>query len=148
MTNQMAEARASYASAEEALATLDNQNYIQLTTFRRNGSAVPTPVWFARDGQRLYVTTAAESWKVKRIRNNPTVQVAASTATGEALTVPFRAVARILPEAEADKAARQLREKYGLLLRLFFWYARLRRQEHLYLEIVPQSAKPVDAPGE
>ncbi|HEX7662619.1 MAG TPA: PPOX class F420-dependent oxidoreductase [Pseudonocardiaceae bacterium] len=49
--------------------------YVLLTTFRKDGRAVPTPVWAARDGQDLVIWTAANTGKIKRLRNNGTVEV-------------------------------------------------------------------------
>ncbi|WP_306471851.1 PPOX class F420-dependent oxidoreductase [Streptomyces sp. st140] len=50
--------------------------YVLLTTFRRDGRAVPTPVWVMRDGDCLAVWSAVEAGKVKRIRNSGRVTVA------------------------------------------------------------------------
>ena len=50
--------------------------YVSLTSYRRDGTAVATPVWFVRQDGRLLVETGAASGKVKRIRRNPAVQVA------------------------------------------------------------------------
>ncbi|MGA5067681.1 PPOX class F420-dependent oxidoreductase [Streptomyces exfoliatus] len=50
--------------------------YVSLTTYRKNGAGVATPVWYAVDGAELYAWTRADSWKVKRLRNDPRVTVA------------------------------------------------------------------------
>jgi len=47
-----------------------SQQYLNLETFRKNGAAVKTPVWFVQDGDAIFVRTLANSGKVKRIRNN------------------------------------------------------------------------------
>jgi PPOX class probable F420-dependent enzyme len=57
--------------------------YMNLTTYRKDGSAVPTTVWFAIKDGRLLMRTDSESYKVKRMRANPSVTVAPSTARGE-----------------------------------------------------------------
>ncbi len=49
--------------------TFDHQSYLNLETFRKNGSGVKTPVWFVEDCGVLYLRTDAASGKVKRIRN-------------------------------------------------------------------------------
>ncbi len=59
--------------------------YINLTTFRRNGQAVATPVWFVVHNGRLYVMTNADSGKAKRIRANGQAQVAPSDVRGRPL---------------------------------------------------------------
>jgi hypothetical protein len=53
------------------LAQFDGQKYISLETFRKNGPGVKTPIWFVMHKNAFYVYTEADSWKVKRIRNNP-----------------------------------------------------------------------------
>ena len=71
-----------------------------------------TPVWFAEHGGRLLVQTDAASGKVKRIRRNPAVRVAACTASGRLRGEQLAAVAELLPDAETSRAARLLRRKY------------------------------------
>lgn len=61
------------------------RKYINLATYRKNGGLVPTPVWFVQDQKGLYVRTIANSGKVKRVRNNPQVQVAVCDARGNLL---------------------------------------------------------------
>ena len=58
---------------------IEGQKYISLTTFRKNGVAVSTPVWFGEDGGKLYVMSNHDAGKCKRIRNNPKVKVAPCT---------------------------------------------------------------------
>ena len=64
-----------------------NQEFLSLETFRKNGIGVKTPVWFAQEGDTLYIWTVADSGKIKRIRNNPQVKIAPckrfGTVTGE-----------------------------------------------------------------
>jgi PPOX class probable F420-dependent enzyme len=61
------------------------QPYLNLETLRRNGQAMLTPLWFVQDGETLYVRTAAESGKVKRVRNTPRVRVAVCGREGQLL---------------------------------------------------------------
>ena len=56
--------------------------YLSLTTYRRDGSPVSTPVWFVEDEGRLFVTTAADSYKARRLRKNSAAMVAPCTARG------------------------------------------------------------------
>ncbi|MFJ8660795.1 PPOX class F420-dependent oxidoreductase [Streptomyces sp. NPDC093795] len=56
--------------------------YVSLTTYRKNGTGVATPVWYAVDGAELYVWTRSDSWKVKRLRNDPRVTVAVCDMRG------------------------------------------------------------------
>ena len=73
-----------------------NQKYISLTTFRKNGSGVATPVWFGEDSDKLYVMTRSDMGKTKRIRNNAQVRVGPCTIRGKATGPEFAATARIL----------------------------------------------------
>lgn len=56
-------------------AALARTRYVSLTTFRKDGTPVATPVWVAGDGTGLYVWTNADSWKVRRIRRDGNVTV-------------------------------------------------------------------------
>jgi len=122
--------------AADTLARLRGREYILLTTFRKSGMAVATLVWFALEGGTLYITTAKDSGKVKRIRNNPHVLIRPSTPSGKALGPAVAAVSAILPAAQEEPAARALRRKYGWLYRCFEWFFWLKGQEHIYLAIM------------
>lgn len=93
------------------------QKYISLTTFRKTGLAVPTPVWFGEMDGKLYVMTRSDMGKTKRIRNNPQVRVAPCTMRGKLTGPEFAATARILP-AEENKRAREPIDRKYLLARL------------------------------
>ena len=66
----------------EAFTTLGREKFVSLTTYRRSGDAVSTPVWIGQDGDAFVVTTAEHAGKVKRVRNNPRVQLRACSRTG------------------------------------------------------------------
>ena len=67
-------------SLPRALTALGDERFISLTTFLRSGNAVSTPVWIARDGDVLAVTTPAMSGEVKRLRNSPASKCVAAIA--------------------------------------------------------------------
>jgi PPOX class probable F420-dependent enzyme len=117
---------------------LGNAKYIALETFRKSGEGVVTPVWVAPEDDRLYVWTVDGSWKVRRIRNNNRVRVAASDARGNPESDWFEAKATILdsPQDEARQRKR-LAAKYGLMYQLFSLLFKLRRdrQPHVAIEI-------------
>lgn len=110
-----------------SLADLGAGKYVLLTTFRRDGRPVPTPVWVVPDGDGLAVWTLADSGKAKRIRRNARVTVAPctirGTPTGEAIEVH----ARVGDRTDADRVRRSLVGKYGLVGRLTVWGSRVRR---------------------
>ena len=67
---------------DSKLAQFSGRSYISLETFKKNGQGVPTAVWFITHNGALYVYTDADSWKVKRIRNNSRVRVAVCNMRG------------------------------------------------------------------
>ena len=87
---------------------------MSLTTFRRDGTPVSTPVWFVADNGNLLVETDADSYKVRRIRRNARVTVAACNATGRSRGDAIAAQAAILPDEELPRTERLLHEKYRL----------------------------------
>ena len=64
------------------LKQFENTDYLNIETFRKSGVGVKTPIWFAREGDMLYLWTGADSAKVKRIRNKAAVNIAPCTASG------------------------------------------------------------------
>lgn len=133
------------AEARADFATLQGQKYINLTTFRKSGVPVVTPVWFVQEDERLYVMTTANAGKVKRVRNSGRVLVALSDSRGKPLGPNMRAQARLLPATQAAQIERLLNRKYGLFKRgfdLMMGLVRLVRRpaaSRAYIEIVPGS---------
>jgi uncharacterized protein len=121
--------------------------YLSLTTYRRDGTAVATPVWFVEDGDHLFVTTGATSGKVKRIRRNPAVTVAACNGMGKLRGEPFTGRADFVPDAEHERVDRLLARKYRvdrvLVLPIYRLAMRLKGQPvtgpEAYLTITPVS---------
>ena len=86
-----------------------------LTTYRKDGTPVGTPVWaVARDG-KLYVWTGAPTWKVKRIRNNPAVTVRPCGIRGAPRGEVREATTRLLDPAETGRVRGMMMKKYWLL---------------------------------
>jgi PPOX class probable F420-dependent enzyme len=109
-----------------SLATLDRQRYLNLATFRRNGRAVETPVWFALREGRLYVFTDGTSGKVKRLRANPRIRIAPCDVRGKLKGDWGEGEGRIIDEPAAVEAAYAvLRRKYGLQMRVTDFFSRL-----------------------
>ncbi|HLJ80904.1 MAG TPA: PPOX class F420-dependent oxidoreductase [Ktedonobacterales bacterium] len=101
------------------LTALARERYISLTTFRKTGAAVATPVWFVQVRATLYVYSDATAGKVKRIRNNPQVRFAACTLRGAATGPAFEGKARILTNPrEIGMVEAAISKKYGLTRRL------------------------------
>jgi uncharacterized protein len=88
--------------------------FLLLTTYRRDGRAVPTPVWFGQDGATVFVITDARSGKVKRIRHRGDVTVAPCTVDGTPLGAAAPAAAGLVAdEATASRAQDVLAAKYA-----------------------------------
>jgi PPOX class probable F420-dependent enzyme len=98
-------------------AAIRGQKYISLTTFRKTGVPVATPVWFGEQDGKVYVMTGSRLGKAKRVRNNPDVRVAPCTIRGKVCGPEFPARARILPPQERARARQTINRKY--------WMARL-----------------------
>ncbi|PWR05966.1 PPOX class F420-dependent oxidoreductase [Micromonospora acroterricola] len=114
------------------MTTLDRlsaEKYILLTTFRKDGRAVPTPVWSVRDGEALAVWTRADSGKVKRIRRNGDVTVAPCDVRGRPHGAEVRAHATIYGNGDTGRVRDLLKHKYRLIGRLSLLGSRLRRGE-------------------
>jgi uncharacterized protein len=88
--------------------------YLSLTSFRRDGTGVATPVWFVEADGRLLVETDASSFKVQRIRRDPRVTIAHCTATGRLRGTPVPAWAELLPDAEVTRVDQLMARKYRL----------------------------------
>ena len=125
------------ATAQAAFATLQGHQYANLTTFRKTGIPVTTPVWFAQQGGRVYITTQVGAGKLKRLRHTPRVEIGPSDARGTSLGPTVAGQARILPPAEHAQADQALSRKYGLLYKLFMLAGRLRRGERAFIEVTP-----------
>jgi uncharacterized protein len=112
------------------LDVLGDAKYLLLTTFRRDGTPVATPVWFARTAQdAVVVVTQADSGKVKRLRNDPRCTVAPCDVRGRTEVPAVAATGRTLDGQAAADADRALARRYGLAWHLFGLAARLRRRD-------------------
>lgn len=97
----------------------DRERYLSLTTYRASGAAVATPVWFASLDRTLYVFTAGESGKVKRLRRSPRARIAPCDARGNVHGEWRDAAARLVTEpSEILRAQAALDRKYGWQKRL------------------------------
>jgi uncharacterized protein len=98
------------------LNSLADRRYISLTTFRSDGTQASTPVWVVSDdGTRLLVWAGASTWKVRRIRSNPDVLVAASGFRGKEMGPRHQGRARVIHDLDIEPL---IRRKYGWQRRL------------------------------
>jgi len=124
--------------------SLPHSTYVSLTTFRRTGAPVATPVWAAPDGDALVVWTRADSGKVKRLRHTARVTVAPCDIRGRVQGPAVDGVAEFVPRNQWPTALAALRRAYGLRFTLGnatsrLWHRLLRRpgQRHEILRIEP-----------
>ena len=119
-------------------AGLEGQKYALLVTFRKDGTAVPTPVWFALlDDGRLVVSTEERTAKVRRIRRDPRARVFPCDPRGKPLGPGVDGTARVLVDpADGERAEAALDRHYGRTRRI---YEKLMapRDGMVYLEVTP-----------
>jgi len=110
---------------------LGEENFVSLTTFRKSGVGVSTPVWIAREGDTLIVTTPSHSGKVKRLRNNPRVTLSPSSRMGKVAddAVVLEGTAELIEDAAAvERMGQTFLAKYKLEYRIFLWIERRGKQ--------------------
>jgi hypothetical protein len=111
---------------------------ILLTTYKRDGTAVETPVSIAFEGDRAFFRSYDQAWKTKRLRNNPHVQVAAATLRGRRTGPPVSARATLLGDEQARVAAKALARRHRLLQAVLVPLAhRLMRYQTMHYELRP-----------
>ena len=111
---------------------------VLLTTYKRDGTPIGTPVNIAVDGNRAFVRTFDTAWKLKRIHNNPEVEIAPSTWRGRPTGPAIRARARLLEGEESAYAGRLLVRKHPILHRILVPLVhRLRGNETVHIELRP-----------
>ena len=105
---------------------IGRSNYVSLTTYRKDGTGVATPVWHVMNGGELLVVSDAEAWKVKRIRNNSHVVVTVCGIRGKiAPGAPSaEGTARLLDEADTETGRTLLARKY-VLSRMGNWFTKI-----------------------
>lgn len=113
------------------------QPYLSLETYRKNGEAMRTPVWFVRDGDRLYIRTVANSGKVKRLRANPRLSVALCDRVGNVTGPWVAATGREVRDDPTlyERVDRLLDEKYGEIKRQLAAQAAAEGRVYTILEI-------------
>jgi PPOX class probable F420-dependent enzyme len=118
----------------EKLRRFEKESYLSIESYRKNGSAVRTPVWFAESNGLLYVYSLAEAGKVKRIRNNPRVRVAPCDVRGKPKGDWVEARASIADKPTAERGHQLLNRKYPLK-RVGDFFSKLRRRKQAVITI-------------
>ncbi|QKT08196.1 PPOX class F420-dependent oxidoreductase [Gordonia sp. X0973] len=103
--------------------------YVSLTTFTKNGTPKPTPVWIcpSPSGQgRYWIISESDAWKVKRIRNTPRVTLARCDFRGNVKGEAVEATATLLPSSDTAIVYDAINRRYGLIGRAFGFFSKLR----------------------
>src|ERR1700742_1110879 len=131
--------------SNDGAASLGSQKFVSLTTFKRNGDAVASPMWIAGDGGLLWAWTPADAWKVKRIRRDPrvTLRPCGRTGKGRAEQPLLAGTAEVITDPrEVTRVESLLKHKYGLEFRvvtLVETIAARGRKRRVVLRITPLS---------
>lgn len=102
-------------------ARLADEKFVSLTTYKKNGDAVASPMWIGRDGDTLVVWTPAETWKVRRVRRDPRVRLIPCGRTGKVDTTQpaLTGQAEVIDDhREVSRIESIIRRKYGLVYRV------------------------------
>jgi uncharacterized protein len=121
---------------ESTFTQFDDHKYISLESFKKDGQGVKTPVWFVLHNDALYVYTEADSWKVKRIRNNPRVRVALCTVRGQ-VTGPWVDGTASIVEGDERRVADKLLDRKYFLKIVFNFLTRIKRHTRVMIRIHP-----------
>ena len=116
---------------------IKDKQHISIKTFRKSGEGSATPVWFLVENEKVYICTGGATYKVKRIRNNPKIQIAPSDSKGNLKGDFFDGEARIMAKEETNHIYQLFRKKYRGF-RMWNFAANLGKKEekkHVYLEI-------------
>jgi len=116
-----------------------NQKYINLETYRRNGQAVRTTVWFVMDAGTIYIRTDMNSGKIKRIKNNPNIRITPSGARGQLKGKWIEGKIKMAGSLELEHAIQLLEQKYGIQGKIIRIFNKIRNTRPTVLSIQIQS---------
>jgi PPOX class probable F420-dependent enzyme len=118
------------------LEPLRDTKTILLTTYKRDGTPVGTPVSVAFDGERAFFRSYDKAWKTKRLRRNPQVEVAPATLSGKPTGPAIPARTRLLTGDDARVAANALAGRHRVLQAIFVpFFHRLKRYRTMHYEL-------------
>ena len=103
---------------EDKLSLFLDQKYVNLETYKKDGTPVRTPVWFMIDNGIIYVMTREKTGKVKRLKNNQNIRIVPCSFTGESKNEWINGIAQKITGEEVEKAIKLRKKKYGFSARL------------------------------
>lgn len=118
----------------DKLAPFRDGKYVSLETFKKNGVGVKTPVWYVLHEGKFYIYTEADSWKVKRIRNNSRVQLAPCDMRGNVEGAFLDGRAQIISGDEEKMADRLLDQKY-FFKKIFNFTTKINRHKRAMIRV-------------
>ena len=95
-----------------------DQKYINLETYKKDGTPIRTPVWFVIDKELIYIITRDSTGKVKRLGNNQDVRIVPCSFKGEPKNEWVKGKTEMITGEEADKVIKLRKKKYGMFARL------------------------------
>ena len=96
----------------------NDAKYINLETIKKNGTSVPTPVWFVIENGCIFVVTRSGTGKVRRVRNNPKVRIVPSGFRGKPKGTWKDGVAKIVDSEDSGRIIKLRDKKYGFQAKL------------------------------
>ncbi len=117
---------------------LGKAEFVSIESFRKNGTSVRTPVWITPDNGKLYCWTGSDSWKVKRVRNNSSVNLAICDREGniESEWVSAHAIVQDDP-AHVKTQTQRMAKRFGLMFRMFQFMGIVRQSKYVAIEFTP-----------
>ena len=106
---------------------LSKAKFISLETYKRNGEAVRTPVWFVEESGLIYFHSPAKSWKVKRLRRNPVVRLAPCARFGRIEGDWLKGKATRIDGEDSKRIVKLVNSKQGLDGRIFGFFEKKNR---------------------
>jgi PPOX class probable F420-dependent enzyme len=106
---------------------LADGKYLLLTTFRKDGTPVPTPVWVVGDGAKLFAWSAKDTGKVKRIRRDGAVRIGPCDVRGNPTGESTAAHAELVDDTASDRVRELIGRKYGLVGKVTVLGSKIRR---------------------
>jgi PPOX class probable F420-dependent enzyme len=125
-------------SVDEIMSPLVREEYLCITTFKRDGRGVATTLWFVVLEDRIYFRTPLNTGKVKRLRANSDVRFFASDRDGRRIGPTHGGRARVLRSDEDTRLIdKKLRKKYGLIGRAFAFSFHLPGRREAFVVVEP-----------
>ncbi|MFJ2770820.1 PPOX class F420-dependent oxidoreductase [Streptomyces sp. NPDC087300] len=112
---------------DEVVTRLSSGKYLLVSSYRKDGTLVPSPVWVVKDGDALGIWTVADSWKVKRIRRRADVMVGPCDLRGNPTGEQIPATAEIVTPDVTARYRTLITRKYNVVGFFTLLGSRIRR---------------------